>query len=554
MIPYVIATDFCAPLGPILTSATIAFPAGELLTATDPAQEAGYLNPADLGCPPKYHFTRESLRIFRTTDTSGQWDIPGEESTMSGGQDDLKTYVAEYTPSVLLDLVTTLAEIIPEWKHCLAVNQNSYLPFGRDPPRIIQPMNALAGPTTIAENQPTAPSPPVAPQAKSSTNSPAPVMTPGPEKVPPQQNASPENTSPNKNNVDPPGETTAQKPSVPDPSAAMYGSPSDASDPSKGAGDSQLPAANPPNPGRGDQNDNPTGDSDPGGGNGNTPTKSPDGAQENASNPGKQTSGQASPDAALESIQSVSPNGPPTLDSLSSLGSQLNEESYSAAVDSDGSSQLPNAPAFAQFDPHPLATLGAAAGFGDKLPTSGNTQANFPQPNAVPAPTGIGVIINNAFDGAVSSHEQSIPHNTDESSLPSASEVVQIDASGQTSISYLRSFNLEKPLDPATTLTSTSLFVSGGQVVTGSTRGTSAGVPSGSTDPSASNATGIISAPSAASLPGSVTMSAEGIGSQSSGHGKPIASTTSRGAAGRQESHRMWIVVTSIWIFSKCII
>ena len=551
MIPYVIATDFCAPLGPILTSATIAFPAGELLTATDPAQEAGYLNPADLGCPPKYHLTRESLRIFRTTDTSGQWDIPGKESTMSGGQDDLKTYVAEYTPSVLLDLVTTLAEIIPEWKHCLAVNQDSYLPFGRDPPRIIQPMNALAGPTTIAENQPAAPSPPAVPQAKSSPNFPAPLITPSPKKVPPPQNAAPENVNPDQNHKDPPEETTAQKPSAPDSNAGIYAGSSGASDPSKGAGSAQLPAANPPNPSGGDPNDNPIGNSDPGGGNGNVPAKSPDGVQGNAFDPGKQIPGKASPDAAPDNVQNVPSNRPQTWDRLASLETQLGEQSHSVAVDSNGNSQLANAPAFAQFEPQPPSTAASAAAFGTSILVSANTQAGLSPLNPVTAPTGIGAIINGAFNGQRSSYEQSTPDNTVEGSLPSDSEVLQIYGSGQTSISYLRSFSLEQPLDPATSSMAVSISASVDQTVTGNTLGlgTSAGVPSGFTDLSASNATGMISIPLPTSSSESITMSAGGISSQSSSNAKLIASTTSRGAAGREESHPWWILFTAAWMF-----
>ena len=561
----------------------MAYPPGKILTQWNPDFPEGYLDPADLGCPPRYHYTLPLAdgRIQRSTVTSGQYDIPEHLSTMPGGLGDLSTYVAQYTPSVSIDLASTMAELIPEWKECRAVNQNSYLPLGRDPPRVIQPQNAVAGPTTIANDQPGATSSPLAPQVKSSPTPPVATMTPGPVEPQSQQSVTPEMGSPSQNAETPPGATMVQGP--PDLSGlgvGVYGGPSAAFDPSKG--NQQVPpaAAKPSDPSAGYQY-GPSVILDPGEGNGDAPggptggfegsssdavKLSPEEDNPNAApgtgesvssnglpNPnnappqGGQHPGEDNSNAAPGTGESVPSNGLPNSDNAPPQGSQQGGQSYGVNVNPGHVPQLPNAPAFAQYNPQPLSTQAAASLLSGVLPSDQRTPADASHPDGVAVSPGVGAIINAAFNGIASTAQPPTLDTLNGNPPSGPATAMTFPGSGQTSVSYARSFGFDQPAVPSSLYGSTPTSASGDEPVTGVMSGTPAGLPGSSVDSALSLAsvTGMDSAQSATTLSGAVAMSTAGTGSQVTSNGKVIASTTARGGAGKRNCKQWWSIFTA---------
>ena len=506
VIPYFIATDECAPVAPIWTSVILAYPPGKMLTSWLPEQPAAFLNPADLGCPPEYNYLLTQPgndgEVQTSTGTEGRLTIDNQITT-SGGLENLRTYIAEYTPSLLVNLQSYMSQFPPQWKHCSADNQNSAYPFGRDPPRVIQAMTALAGPVTDEGPYPTAD--PSTAQAQSVLPSPMPTVTPGPSR--------PEKPVGAISKVDdaPQNSAVAQDNSASQPGAA----PQDPSSPSA--------------PAQQDQDD----PSDP--------TESGFGAPKSAfdsSNPAalsevtqNQVVGSSDPIEVMHASAASDSASPP----IDQFGW---EPGIGTAHFSQSSDSLPDAPAFAQFNPEALETLDVAAASITDNPNSGDIQLNNTPQKHSAAPTAVGAIVDAAINGLISS-------STPTSPLDVLGNTVAPN-SAATIFSYSRPFSLQSPQNtmsgnpPSISTISKDLQAAG----SGSQMFTS--LPSLRVDSGSALTSVTVDNRSTMSLPptGVTSIDAGSESSQTVTGGKAKSSSTSRASTAKHAWTMMW----SIWI------
>ena len=513
VIPYVIATDQCSPVPPIWTSVILAYPEGKVLTRWNPDFPAAFLNPADLGCPPEYNYRltqADNNGVVQTsTGTEGRIRIPDQLSS-SGGLDNLRTYIAEYTPSLLLDIQKTMSQLAPQWKDCSAADQNSAYPFGRDPPRVIQPMNVLAGPTTDGDNHPTVTNMPSMPHAVPPP--PVPIVTSGPDKPQTQDNPVPQSST----------------------------APQDLSDPSDPNNPSTAQAPN-----EGTQ----AGFTDP---------NNPSAAQ--APNEGTQA-GFTDPIFASEAPQTL----PSDLPYLSNLNSVIyasatsgypspqndqagSEPSQGTAYPIQGPQTLPNAPAFAPLNPKPLETGNAVAAGSNNLPGSSDVRPDATSAMNGVTTTGIGAIVNAAFDGLISSYELSPLGSL--AGNPSSSESGNAASSDleTPSLSFSRPFSLEVPQDTIMTNAPSTSATSKVPIVSDSGSQASIRLPSVFVDTGtvlSSTSIGIGSNVST-SQSGDVSITTPGGSAQTGFTGSPKLISTTRGSATKQAGNGWWSMWTMV--------
>ena len=331
-----------------------------MVTIVNPDIPGRFLDPADLGCPPDYGYSLPDVvtEIPTYTGTAGR----GTEADFlksSGGLQSLRSAIAGYTPSLAVNIGDRLSHLTSEWASCVDQAYNSdVIPLGRDPPRVITPMNFMAGATTVADPPPAATPNPVVAQAQSTPTSPIPAVTPGPNKPKSQDDTANQASPTAQNNVGPQDINGPQNDAVRQDSASSQ--------------DSAAPQ---------------------------DPSASSDPAKETQADPAKQASTQGDSNVA----QGAAPHGQP-VDSAAaeSTSSQSDPLGKKPDVAAGGPAQSPatlaNAPAFAQYGPKPIPANNQPAAAGQP-PNAVSGEAGSPSPQNNAAPTGIGAMVNAAMNG-----------------------------------------------------------------------------------------------------------------------------------------------------------